>query len=114
MVSCQRVVGNRVVAATSAYAREQLRARPRFGGAPPQSRSFPPMLVEMIGVGEETGALDKCSVKLPPSTSRKWSGPSRSSARFWSRSLWCCWPVVVAIVLTSVFLPMFQIIEVIQ
>jgi type IV pilus assembly protein PilC len=45
-----------------------------------QSGVFPPMVVQMISVGEQTGALDeRCSPRSRCSTSRRWTRP-------WTRS----------------------------
>lgn len=112
--SCQRVVGNRVVAADVAYAREQLRQGRGLAEPLKETRSFPPMLVEMIGVGEETGALDQVLNQIATFYEQEVERAVAVISSLLEPIIMVLLAGVVAIVLTSVFLPMFQIIEVIQ
>lgn len=114
MVSCQRVVGNRVVADDVGYAREQLRQGRGLADPLRETRSFPPMLVEMIGVGEETGALDQVLGQIAAFYEQEVERSVAVISSLLEPIIMVLLAVVVAIVLTSVFLPMFQIIDVIQ
>ena len=51
-------VGNTILADTVLEARARIREGDRIGDPLERSRQFPPMVVHMIGVGEESGSLD--------------------------------------------------------
>jgi type IV pilus assembly protein PilC len=51
-------VGNTIMADAVLEARARIREGDRIGDPLEQSRLFPPMVVHMIGVGEESGSLD--------------------------------------------------------
>lgn len=114
MSSCQRVVGNRVVAADIAYARDQMRQGKGLAEPLKESKSFPPMLVEMIGVGEETGSLDQVLNQIASFYEQEVERAVKVLSSLLEPIIMVLLAIVVAIVVTSVFLPMFQIIEAIQ
>ncbi|OUM93199.1 MAG: hypothetical protein BAA04_12355 [Firmicutes bacterium ZCTH02-B6] len=111
LASCQRVVANRVVTADIAYARDQMRQGRGLAEPLRESRSFPPMLVEMIGVGEETGALDQVLTQIATFYEQEVERAVKVLSSLLEPIIMVMLAVVVAIVLSSVFLPMFQIIE---
>lgn len=114
LASCQRVVGNRVVAQDIAYTREEMRHGRGLAEPLKEAKSFPPMLVEMIGVGEETGALDQVLTQIANFYEQEVERAVKVLSSLLEPIIMVLLAVVVAIVLTSVFLPMFQIIEAIQ
>ena len=69
---CAKTAGNRVVAGRHhVRAREDLR-RSRHGRArSPRRKVFPSMVVQMIGVGEQTGAMDQMLRRSPTSTKKR-------------------------------------------
>lgn len=114
LASCQRVVGNRVVAADIAYAREQLRQGRGLAQPLKETRSFPPLLVEMIGVGEETASLDQVLGQIATFYEQDVERIVAVISSLLEPVIMVLLAGVVAIVLASVFLPMFQIIQAIQ
>lgn len=60
----ERVAGNMVAAAEIAAARENIKEGDRMAPVLLASKVFPPMAVNMIAVGEESGALDELLDKL--------------------------------------------------
>jgi type IV pilus assembly protein PilC len=58
METVSGVVGNSVMADAVLDARAKIREGERIGEPLEDSRLFPPMVVHMIGVGEESGSLD--------------------------------------------------------
>ncbi|MDN5346859.1 MAG: type pilus assembly protein PilC [Clostridia bacterium] len=60
----RRTAGNRVVAEAVARAQESIRDGRGIAGPLEESGLFPPMVVGMIAVGEETGALDSLLGKI--------------------------------------------------
>ncbi|MBS1717130.1 MAG: type II secretion system F family protein [Armatimonadetes bacterium] len=57
-------VGNTIMADAVLEARAKIREGERIGDPLEQSRLFPPMVVHMIGVGEESGSLDYMLQKI--------------------------------------------------
>lgn len=58
METVSGTVGNSIMADTVLEARARIREGDRIGDPLEKSRHFPPMVVHMIGVGEESGSLD--------------------------------------------------------
>ncbi len=112
LASCQRIVGNRVVAQDIARARERMQRGEGLADPLRESKSFPPMLVEMINVGEETGDLDKVLNQISGFYEQEVEQSVATISSLLEPIIMVFLAGVVAIVLTSVFLPMFQIVEV--
>ncbi|MBX3157897.1 MAG: type II secretion system F family protein [Deltaproteobacteria bacterium] len=61
---CARTAGNRVVQQGILRAREKISQGHDMAGPLAESRVFPSMVVQMIGVGEQTGAMDQMLQKI--------------------------------------------------
>ncbi|MBA3817417.1 MAG: type II secretion system F family protein [Deltaproteobacteria bacterium] len=61
---CARTAGNRVVEAGILKARDKISEGHDMAGPLAESRVFPSMVVQMIGVGEQTGAMDQMLQKI--------------------------------------------------
>jgi type IV pilus assembly protein PilC len=61
---CARTAGNRVVQNAIMAAREKISQGNDMAGPLAESRVFPTMVVQMIGVGEQTGAMDQMLNKI--------------------------------------------------
>jgi type IV pilus assembly protein PilC len=61
---CAKTAGNRVVKRGVMYAREKISEGKDLAGPLGETRVFPPMVVQMIGVGEQTGAMDAMLQKI--------------------------------------------------
>jgi len=61
---CARTAGNRVVQAGILKARDKISEGHDMAGPLAESRVFPSMVVQMIGVGEQTGAMDQMLQKI--------------------------------------------------
>ncbi|HEU0032737.1 MAG TPA: type II secretion system F family protein, partial [Kofleriaceae bacterium] len=61
---CARTAGNRVVQSAILRAREKISEGHDMAGPLAESRVFPSMVVQMIGVGEQTGAMDQMLQKI--------------------------------------------------
>ncbi len=59
-----RTAGNRVISDAIMMARSSIREGETVGAPLKQSGVFPPMVVQMISVGEQTGALDEMLTKI--------------------------------------------------
>ena len=61
---CAKTAGNRVVQAGIMRAKEKISQGHDMAGPLAESRVFPTMVVQMIGVGEQTGAMDQMLQKI--------------------------------------------------
>ncbi|MEO8705580.1 MAG: type II secretion system F family protein, partial [Kofleriaceae bacterium] len=61
---CARTAGNRVVQNAIMRAKEKISEGHDMAGPLAESRVFPSMVVQMIGVGEQTGAMDQMLQKI--------------------------------------------------
>ncbi len=61
---CARTSGNKIVENAIMYARAKISEGKDLGGPLAESRVFPAMVVQMIGVGEQTGAMDQMLQKI--------------------------------------------------
>jgi type IV pilus assembly protein PilC len=61
---CARTAGNRVVEGGIKKARDKISEGHDMAGPLAESRVFPAMVVQMIGVGEQTGAMDQMLQKI--------------------------------------------------
>jgi type IV pilus assembly protein PilC len=61
---CARTSGNRIVERGVLYAREKISEGKDLAGPLGETKVFPPMVVQMIGVGEQTGAMDAMLQKI--------------------------------------------------
>jgi type IV pilus assembly protein PilC len=61
---CARTAGNRVVEGGIKKARDKISEGHDMAGPLAESRVFPSMVVQMIGVGEQTGAMDQMLQKI--------------------------------------------------
>jgi type IV pilus assembly protein PilC len=59
-----KTAGNRVVQKAIMYARQKISEGKDLAGPLSESNVFPPMVVQMIGVGEQTGAMDTMLQKI--------------------------------------------------
>jgi len=61
---CAKTAGNVVVQSAIMYAREKISEGKDLAGPLAETKVFPPMVVQMIGVGEQTGAMDQMLQKI--------------------------------------------------
>jgi type IV pilus assembly protein PilC len=59
-----KTAGNRIVSKAIMYARQKISEGKDLAGPLAESNVFPPMVVQMIGVGEQTGAMDTMLQKI--------------------------------------------------
>jgi len=61
---CAKTSGNKVVEASIMYAREKISEGKDLAGPLGETGVFPSMVIQMIGVGEQTGAMDQMLQKI--------------------------------------------------
>jgi type IV pilus assembly protein PilC len=64
MAICARTAGNKIVARAVMFSREKIAEGKDMAGPLGETRVFPSMVVQMIGVGEQTGAMDQMLQKI--------------------------------------------------
>ncbi|MHB1456493.1 MAG: type II secretion system F family protein, partial [Armatimonadota bacterium] len=57
-------VSNEIISDAVLYARTRIREGDRIGEPLAKSKLFPPMIVQMISIGEESGSLDQMLTKV--------------------------------------------------
>lgn len=113
--SCKRVVGNRAVAkdielSRAGVQRGQGVSDPLRHGA----RFFPPMLVEMMAVGEETGSLDKVLNQVADFYDVEVEQSVKGLTAIIEPVIMVMLGGIILLIMMSVFVPMFSMVDVIQ
>ena len=70
-----RTSGNAIIEEGIMTTRKSIECGETIAAPLKQTGVFPPMVVQMIWVGEATARSTPCSRKLPSSTKRKWTPP---------------------------------------
>ncbi|HBT46824.1 MAG TPA: type II secretion system F family protein [Peptococcaceae bacterium] len=106
----ERTVGNRVVAEAIALAQEQVRDGKSIASPLAESGVFPPMVVEMVTVGEETGTLDALLARLAAFYDREVGEMAARLSSLIEPILILGLGAVVGLIVLSVLLPLFQLV----
>ncbi|TYP53292.1 type IV pilus assembly protein PilC [Thermosediminibacter litoriperuensis] len=105
----RRTVGNRVVAEAVARAQESVRDGKGIAGPLEESGLFHPMIIGMIAVGEETGALDSLLGKISAFYDREVRETVRRLSALIEPILIVVLGAAVGFIVISILLPYFQI-----
>lgn len=106
-------IGNRVLEDSILRAREQVRQGKRLSGELEKEECFPPMVVEMIGVGEETGELDEMLDKIAQSYEEQVDVAAAGLVAIIEPFIIIILGVVVGGIVVAMFLPILKITELI-
>ncbi|SMB98622.1 type IV pilus assembly protein PilC [Thermanaeromonas toyohensis ToBE] len=106
----ERTVGNRIVAEALALAQEQVRDGKSIASPLAESGVFPPMVVEMVTVGEETGTLDALLARLAAFYDREVGEMASRLSSLIEPFLIIGLGAVVGLIVISVLLPVFQVV----
>lgn len=105
----RRTVGNRVVAEAVARAQESVRDGKGIVGPLEESGLFPPIVIGMIAVGEETGALDSLLGKISAFYDREVGETVSRLSSMIEPLLIVMLGAAVGFIVISILLPYFQI-----
>ncbi len=105
------VVGNTIMADAVMEARARIREGDRIGDPLEQSRLFPPMVVHMIGVGEESGSLDFMLQKIADFYEGEIEATLASLTAALEPIMIVLLGFVVGFIVISMFLPFARVIE---
>jgi type IV pilus assembly protein PilC len=106
--------GNAVVATSLANARDRVRLGESVSAALTNHDVFPPMVVQMIAVGEETGALDTMLEKIADFYDGEVQSTVDSLTSLIEPALMVFMGVAVGGMVIALYLPMFQLINLVK
>lgn len=104
-------VGNSILADAVLDARARIREGDRIGDPLEESRQFPPMVVHMIGVGEESGSLDFMLQKIADFYESEVEATLQSLTAALEPILIVFLGFVVGFIVIAMFLPLIKVIE---
>jgi len=104
-------VGNTIMADAVMEARARIREGDRIGDPLEQSRLFPPMVVHMIGIGEESGSLDFMLQKIADFYESEVEATLASLTAALEPIMIVGLGFVVGFIVISMFLPLVQVIS---
>jgi type IV pilus assembly protein PilC len=104
-------VGNTIMSDAVLEARARIREGDRIGEPLEQSRLFPPMVVHMIGVGEESGSLDFMLQKIADFYESEVEATLQSLTAAIEPIMIIGLGVIVGFIVVSMFLPLVRVIE---
>lgn len=104
-------VGNTIMADAVLEARARIREGDRIGDPLEASRLFPPMVVHMIGVGEESGSLDFMLQKIADFYESEVESTLQSLTAALEPILIVFLGFVVGFIVIAMFLPLIKVIE---
>jgi type IV pilus assembly protein PilC len=104
-------VGNAVIAAAVAKAKISIKEGERISYPLEETGEFPPMVVDMIAVGEETGALDDMLQKISDFYDREVDYTIDAFTTMIEPVLITCLGVILGFVVVSLYLPLFAAIS---
>lgn len=104
-------VGNTIMADAVLEARARIREGDRIGDPLEASRLFPPMVVHMIGVGEESGSLDFMLQKIADFYESEVEATLQSLTAALEPVLIVVLGFIVGFIVIAMFLPLIKVIE---
>jgi type IV pilus assembly protein PilC len=109
METVAKTAGNKLIEKTMLEAREAIREGERIAETLKKSGVFPPMVIQMIAVGEETGSLDAMLAKIADFYDREVSDAVEGLAGMIEPLIIVFLAVVVGGMVVAMYLPMFEI-----
>jgi len=104
-------VSNVVMSDAILEARARIREGDRIGDPLIKSRLFPPMVIHMISIGEESGALDAMLAKIADFYEDEVDAALASLAAAIEPMLICFLGVAVLVIVLGMFMPMVALIQ---
>lgn len=109
-----KVLGNQALAQKIQESTERLKKGEGISGPLSQIKAFPPMMISMIRIGEETGALDKMLESTADFYDEEVSFAVDRMVALINPLILLIMAGVVSFIVMSVALPMFDIVNVVQ
>jgi type IV pilus assembly protein PilC len=109
----RETVGNTVIGDAVAYVGQQVSEGSAIAPPMQQSGVFPPMLVQMIAVGEETGSVDELCDKVADHLSSEVDATVNALASLVEPILIAFLGLVIGGMVISLYMPMFKLVEIV-
>jgi type IV pilus assembly protein PilC len=106
--------GNAVVSRAVKKARSSIKEGETIANPLSQNPVFPPMVVHMISVGEETGALDSMLRKIADFYDEEVSSTVESLTSMIEPLMIVIMGTIIGVIIVSLYMPMFQVITLIK
>jgi len=110
----EKVVGNTVIANIISDAQSKISKGTKIADALKVSKQFPPDIVQMIAVGEETGSLDKMLAKVANFYDIIVDNAIKKLTVFIEPLFMLIMGAIVGFIMFSMFLPLFKMIEIVR
>jgi general secretion pathway protein F len=110
----RNTVGNRVVARSLVAVAEETRGGDSLAAPLRKTGLFPPTVVQMVAVGEETGKLDEMLLRIAKIEERHLRGRSRTLISLLAPALILVVGALVGFIVIALLLPIFRMSQVIQ
>jgi type IV pilus assembly protein PilC len=110
----EKVIGNAVIAEVINRSKESLRQGQRLSDPLRKSWVFPPLVTQMIAIGEETGALDQMLTKIADFYEADVDNMVDKLKSLIEPLMLLAVSAVVGTIIASILMPMFKIYETIQ
>ncbi len=104
-----RTAGNKVVAKGIMFARQKVSEGKDVASPLAETRVFPPMVVQMIGVGEQTGALDTMLQKIADFYEEEVDVAVKAMTALMEPAMMVFLGLVVGGLIIAMYLPIFEI-----
>lgn len=105
------VVGNAIVSDAVMESRSRIREGERIADPLQRSKMFPPMVVHMVGVGEESGSLDHMLTKIADFYEGEVESTLQSLTSALEPVMIVMLGFIVGFIVISMFLPMIEVIQ---
>ncbi len=105
----QAAAGNAVIAGAVRNMAEQVQEGDSLADMMRSAGVFPPLPVQMVAVGEETGRLDQMLLQVADAYDREVSASTKMMTSLLAPALILCVAVIVAFIIVSLILPIFQL-----
>lgn len=104
-----RTSGNRVIARAIETARQSIKEGERMADPLRKTGVFPPMVIQMIAIGEETGTLDTMLAKIADFYDQQVDVAVKGLTSMIEPLIMVGMGIVVGFIVLSMFLPMFEL-----
>ncbi len=109
-----RTAGNRVISDPMVEVAERVREGQSLAGPLQRTGVFPSMVIQMLAVGEETGALDRMLHKLGDFYDDEVAATLKALTSIIEPIMLILVGAIVGLVVISMYLPMFKVFELVQ
>jgi type IV pilus assembly protein PilC len=106
--TCEKIVGNTVIADALSRAHAQINAGDRMSDSFHNAGLFPPLVVRMIKVGENTGALDKSLLNISYFYDRDVNEQMQKMLKILEPALTVILGLILMFIMVSVLLPVYD------